>query len=156
MKTKQKTNKRVSQLIELMITVAIVGILAAIALPAYQNYTIRAQVSEGILLMERFKPVIEEYYAQNGTLPDPSINNDVGTASGKYSTNSIVAGGNSNTVYVLATFGNEANAKINGKTLTLMAQKNSNGGDNLIWTCKGESGISGDNIPNEFLPTSCL
>jgi type IV pilus assembly protein PilA len=141
-------------LIELMITVAIVGILAAIALPAYEDYTIRAQVSEGILLNERFKPVIEEYYAQNGTFPDPSINNTIGSATGKYSTNSIVAGGNSSTVYVLATFGNQANAKIQGKDLTLMAEKVS-GQDNLIWSCKGNSGISSNSVPNKYLPTSC-
>src|SRR3984957_6023042 len=56
-------------LIELMIVVAIIGILAAIAIPAYQNYTIRAQVTEGLSLADGWKTGISEYYAQNGTFP---------------------------------------------------------------------------------------
>ena len=56
-------------LIELMITVAIVGILAAVALPAYQNYTIRAQVSEGFTLAGGLQTVVAESYAQKGAFP---------------------------------------------------------------------------------------
>ena len=56
-------------LIELMIVVAIIGILAAIALPAYQDYTIRSQVSEGPTLSEGIKVAIADYYANNGTWP---------------------------------------------------------------------------------------
>ena len=56
-------------LIELMIVVAIIGILAAIAIPAYQNYTIRSQVTEGLSLADGWKTGIAEFYAQNGTFP---------------------------------------------------------------------------------------
>ena len=56
-------------LIELMIVVAIIGILAAIAIPAYQNYTIRAQVTEGLNLADGWKTSVGEFYAQNGTFP---------------------------------------------------------------------------------------
>ena len=56
-------------LIELMIVVAIIGILAAIALPAYQDYTIRSQVSEGPTLAEGVKIAVAEYYANNGAWP---------------------------------------------------------------------------------------
>ncbi|EMT6361382.1 pilin [Neisseria gonorrhoeae] len=74
-------------LIELMIVIAIVGILAAVALPAYQDYTARAQVSEAILLAEGQKSAVTEYYLNNGIWPEN--NGDAGVASsssikGKY------------------------------------------------------------------------
>ncbi|MBH5584551.1 pilin, partial [Neisseria meningitidis] len=66
-------------LIELMIVIAIVGILAAVALPAYQDYTARAQVSEAILLAEGQKSAVTEYYLNHGTWP--SNNTSAGVAS---------------------------------------------------------------------------
>ncbi|HGL9200714.1 TPA: pilin [Neisseria gonorrhoeae] len=74
-------------LIELMIVIAIVGILAAVALPAYQDYTARAQVSEAILLAEGQKSAVTEYYLNNGIWPEN--NGDAGVANptdikGKY------------------------------------------------------------------------
>src|SRR5471030_2864081 len=56
-------------LIELMIVIAIIGILAAIAIPAYQNYTIRAQVTEGLNLADGWKTAVSEFYAQTGVWP---------------------------------------------------------------------------------------
>jgi type IV pilus assembly protein PilA len=64
--------KKVQQgftLIELMIVVAIIGILAAIAIPAYQDYTIRAQVSEGLNLSAGAKAAVSEYYMDRGAFP---------------------------------------------------------------------------------------
>ncbi|HFC6216030.1 TPA: pilin, partial [Neisseria meningitidis] len=74
-------------LIELMIVIAIVGILAAVALPAYQDYTARAQVSEAILLAEGQKSAVTEYYLNHGIWP--ANNSSAGVASsseikGKY------------------------------------------------------------------------
>ncbi|EMT7509349.1 pilin, partial [Neisseria gonorrhoeae] len=66
-------------LIELMIVIAIVGILAAVALPAYQDYTARAQVSEAILLAEGQKSAVTEYYLNHGKWP--ANNGDAGVAS---------------------------------------------------------------------------
>ncbi|HGJ8586618.1 TPA: pilin, partial [Neisseria gonorrhoeae] len=74
-------------LIELMIVIAIVGILAAVALPAYQDYTARAQVSEAILLAEGQKSAVTEYYPNNGEWPKDNDSAGVASASkiiGKY------------------------------------------------------------------------
>ncbi|ENW3597782.1 pilin [Neisseria gonorrhoeae] len=66
-------------LIELMIVIAIVGILAAVALPAYQDYTARAQVSEAILLAEGQKSAVTEYYLNNGKWPADNGANKIDT-----------------------------------------------------------------------------
>ncbi|MDO6060764.1 pilin, partial [Neisseria gonorrhoeae] len=74
-------------LIELMIVIAIVGILAAVALPAYQDYTARAQVSEAILLAEGQKSAVTEYYLNHGEWPEDNTSAGVASASkiiGKY------------------------------------------------------------------------
>ncbi|EMT4940021.1 pilin [Neisseria gonorrhoeae] len=74
-------------LIELMIVIAIVGILAAVALPAYQDYTARAQVSEAILLAEGQKSAVTEYYLNHGEWPKDNASAGVASASkiiGKY------------------------------------------------------------------------
>ncbi|EPI1644072.1 pilin [Neisseria gonorrhoeae] len=74
-------------LIELMIVIAIVGILAAVALPAYQDYTARAQVSEAILLAEGQKSAVTEYYLNNGIWPENNASAGVassGEIKGKY------------------------------------------------------------------------
>jgi type IV pilus assembly protein PilA len=68
-------------LIELMIVVAIIGILAAVALPAYQDYTKRAHVAEGIRLTAEIKDMITEYVATNGVWPDSNASIGVVTAS---------------------------------------------------------------------------
>ncbi|HGO9308183.1 TPA: pilin, partial [Neisseria meningitidis] len=84
-------------LIELMIVIAIVGILAAVALPAYQDYTARAQVSEAILLAEGQKSAVTEYYLNHGIWP--ANNSSAGVASvstdikGKYVQSVTVANG---------------------------------------------------------------
>ncbi|EPH8630269.1 pilin [Neisseria gonorrhoeae] len=83
-------------LIELMIVIAIVGILAAVALPAYQDYTARAQVSEAILLAEGQKSAVTEYYLNHGKWPENNDSAGVASASdikGKYVKSVTVANG---------------------------------------------------------------
>src|ERR1700676_1276688 len=95
-------------LIELMIVVAIIGILAAIAIPAYQNYTIRAQVTEGLTLADGWKTEIAEYYANTGNWP-ASIGNLTGTCCsvGKYESSITVSTGS-----IVIAYGNAANSKL--------------------------------------------
>ena len=99
-------------LIELMIVVAIIGILAAIAIPAYQDYTIRAQVTEGLNLSGPLKAAIAESYANNGTWPADMTALGLTTTSitGKYVTAVIVTNG-----AITITYGNKANTAIAAK-----------------------------------------
>ncbi|HGT2521915.1 TPA: pilin, partial [Neisseria gonorrhoeae] len=109
-------------LIELMIVIAIVGILAAVALPAYQDYTARAQVSEAILLAEGQKSAVTEYYLNNGKWPEN--NGDAGVASpdkikGKYVQKVEVAKG----VVTAEMASSNVNKEIKGKKLSLWAKR---------------------------------
>ncbi|MCB1611066.1 MAG: pilin [Xanthomonadales bacterium] len=116
-------------LIELMIVVAIIAILAAIALPAYQDYTIRAQVGEGPINAAALKTGVAEYYADRGVYP--ATNGNLGITSpvsGTYVSSISNVAGQLNIVY-----GNNANPKISGSILTLRAATNANG--DISWVC---------------------
>jgi type IV pilus assembly protein PilA len=155
-------------LIELMIVIAIIGILAAIAIPAYQNYTIRAQVTEGLSLADGWKTSVSEFYAQNGTFPAGSSSTGSstliaaqGVTSGKYVSGiTVVAGGE----VVIAYGGANANAKIPAASvLTLNPGLSSN--DDVVWICglstapatlkTAPAGATVTNIPAQYLPSSC-
>ena len=129
-------------LIELMITVAIVGILAAVALPAYQDYTIRAQVSEGLALTSGAKTLIAEYHAVHGDYP---TSQQVGFSGyvGKY-VDRVEIGPNGD---IIATFGNSANSKIANKDVALTPEADTNTG-NLVWKCDSS-------LEQKYLPSSC-
>jgi len=150
-------------LIELMIVVAIIGILAAIAIPAYQDYLIRAQVSEGLTMAAAAKAGVSEYYANKGTWPGDNSDAGMGAASdiqGKY-VQSIEIGNGGITVK----YGNEANTKIGSETIGLTPGASVNG--DVIWKCglannpSGWSGASTDasaastSIEGKYLPSSC-
>jgi len=158
-------------LIELMIVVAIIGILAAIAIPAYQDYTIRSQVTEGMNLAGALKAAIGEQYAQTGAWPADLIAlglvDAAGAAvppSGKYVDQVIVEDG---TIHI--TYGGQGNQNIAGKFLSLRPMVSAN--DDVIWLCgyndgtnitvaptdpaSGPSAADKTDLLSKYLPQSC-
>jgi type IV pilus assembly protein PilA len=131
-------------LIELMIVVAIIGILASIAIPAYQDYTIRAQVAEGLSLSSSAKASMGEYYTDRGIWPADNAAvglSAAGTIIGKYVISVSVTG-----PVITVTYGNDAHAVINGQNLTMTVADNDG---SFIWTCAGAG------IADKHLPAAC-
>ena len=147
-------------LIELMIVVAIIGILAAIAIPAYQDYTIRSQVTEGLNLASDVKAGVSEWRANTGEWADLD-NLGIGSAgekAGKYVESVDVAGG-----VITIVYGRQANSAINGATdgtLTLRPALNAN--NDVIWICGNAAdptgavvGTNDTSVLDKYLPASC-
>jgi type IV pilus assembly protein PilA len=139
-----RTNSWGFTLIELMIVVAIIAILAAIALPAYQDYTIRAQVSEGITLTDGVKSSVWDFISNTGRMPPDNGSAGLTASSsiqGNYISSVLVTNG-----LISATLGNKANSSIASKTI-LMSPFTTGG--SIRWTCKSAS------LAPKYLPTSC-
>jgi type IV pilus assembly protein PilA len=130
-----KTLQKGFTLIELMIVVAIIGILAAIAIPAYQDYTIRSQVTEGLTLASDIKAGVAEYMAQTGSWPANLQEAGVAAASGTAADKQAryVASIDVNTGTIQIIYGKDANAKINGLELDIQPMVNANG--DVVWVC---------------------
>ncbi|UYA75998.1 pilin [Neisseria gonorrhoeae] len=148
-------------LIELMIVIAIVGILAAVALPAYQDYTARAQVSEAILLAEGQKSAVTEYYLNHGEWPENNDKAGVASASdikGKYVEKVEVKNG----VVTAQMKPSGVNKEIQGKRLSLWARREAG---SVKWFCgqpvtrdAGNDTVANDAtnaIDTKHLPSTC-
>ncbi len=138
-------------LIELMIVVAIIGILAAIAIPAYSDYTIRAQVSEGITLAGGAKAALSEFTMDRGQFPTNNPEAGISTAasiSGKYtaSINAGVTAGQLVITYGAA--GSDAHPEIQGDTLMLSAITTAG---SVVWACPAALGT----VQPKYRPATC-
>jgi len=158
-------------LIELMIVVAIIGILAAVALPAYQDYTIRAQVTESLALSSGLKTAVADYYSASGAFPDSNAAAVCGSAAtcansaaadnhGNYVASiTVVTGGGLNMV-----FGVKASSKLTAAgSNTLSLRPGTDPANNISWICGYAAVPTGitvaatnaTTVDAKYVPTSC-
>lgn len=146
-------------LIELMIVVAIIGILAAVAIPAYQDYTIRAKVTEGISLASGAKTAVSEYYASRATLP--SNNTAAGLAGNTdYATDYVESLTVTNGV-IAVDFIDTLGGDVDGSNDTVSFYPTQNTAGAVVWKCATGNGGSYDSptgtnpMPTKYLPSNC-
>jgi type IV pilus assembly protein PilA len=140
-----KRTQQAFTLIELMTVVAIIGVLTAFALPAYQNYSIRAQVAEGLSMTGPLTLAIAVYQNDHGSYPSDNAEAALPQPSayaGRF-VDSIAVSGN----VISVRYGNEANALIHGRDVNITATSTDG---SVAWTC-----ASGGRISNSYLPPSC-
>jgi type IV pilus assembly protein PilA len=134
-------------LIELMIVVAIIAILAAIAIPAYQDYLVRSQVSEGMGLVTGAKAAVWDFVSNKGRYP--SNNQSVGLVAATSITGTYVSGVDVTNGQISVAF-NQPKANIAIRNSVLVLSPIDNGGS-ISWNC----GSAATTVANKYLPSVC-
>jgi len=129
-------------LIELLIVVAIIGILTMLAIPAYTDYIVRAEISAGLNLAGSAKATVTEYYQDHSSFP--TDNAQAGLAAPGSITGKYVASVSVNGAVVSIQYGRDAHAQISGQTVTLTAIDNTG---SVNWVCASDGTIRLNQIP---------